>query len=396
VPYRDDTCKGCTDSRLRKRGVDTTIDQVLDIATPSRVDWRRTKSTKLDEKVEWYCRQLDSITDDLLEERLVFDARHSVYAPVCEGHVRGGGVTAPVETLRRSWERSRANASMRRLAVDATAVAGNNLRFTLAGRPPGERTSTPGEEAPSMQAKVSATAAPAVRLALATLFGEEFLERAHPDLVSSFERSGSTWADLIVALWRLRTDGGPEAPQTRKQRSNGSSPVPSGLSARPRAWVDAEPPARPTPPQPARPRAPQFAMPTPATPAYAQAALEVFDPAVDELATRYAARPGTREEVRAFLVELLVEKTGYPPETFEDDLDLEVDLGIDTVKQVEVLAAVRQAFQLSVDENFRMRDYNTLGAATDYIAGRLELESQPGSSGEREEAEEPDADLATL
>ena len=32
--------------------------------------------------------------------------------------------------------------------------------------------------------------------------------------------------------------------------------------------------------------------------------------------------------------------TGYPPELLDLDLDLEADLGVDTVKQAEVFAAV--------------------------------------------------------
>ena len=33
--------------------------------------------------------------------------------------------------------------------------------------------------------------------------------------------------------------------------------------------------------------------------------------------------------------------TGYPAELLDPDLDLEADLGVDTVKQAEVFAAVR-------------------------------------------------------
>ncbi len=36
--------------------------------------------------------------------------------------------------------------------------------------------------------------------------------------------------------------------------------------------------------------------------------------------------------------------TGYPPELLDLDLDLEADLGVDTVKQAEVFAAVRERF----------------------------------------------------
>ncbi|HEX5190744.1 MAG TPA: SDR family oxidoreductase, partial [Streptosporangiaceae bacterium] len=41
--------------------------------------------------------------------------------------------------------------------------------------------------------------------------------------------------------------------------------------------------------------------------------------------------------------------------------DLEADLGIDTVKQAEVFAAVREAFGIARDENLRLRDFPTLG-----------------------------------
>jgi hypothetical protein len=46
-------------------------------------------------------------------------------------------------------------------------------------------------------------------------------------------------------------------------------------------------------------------------------------------------------EVQAFVLGLVSEKTGYPPEMLDLELDLEADLGIDTVKQAELFAAVR-------------------------------------------------------
>ena len=39
---------------------------------------------------------------------------------------------------------------------------------------------------------------------------------------------------------------------------------------------------------------------------------------------------------------IVAEKTGYPKEMLDLDLDLEADLGIDTVKQAEMFAAVRE------------------------------------------------------
>ena len=53
--------------------------------------------------------------------------------------------------------------------------------------------------------------------------------------------------------------------------------------------------------------------------------------------------------------------TGYPRDLLDTDLDLEADLGIDTVKQAEVFASVRAAFGIARDENLRLRDFPTLG-----------------------------------
>ncbi|WP_198171002.1 phosphopantetheine-binding protein, partial [Actinoplanes awajinensis] len=54
------------------------------------------------------------------------------------------------------------------------------------------------------------------------------------------------------------------------------------------------------------------------------------------------------------------ELTGYPPDLLDVDLDLEADLGVDTVKQAEVFAAVRERFGLARDETLQVRDFPTL------------------------------------
>ena len=38
---------------------------------------------------------------------------------------------------------------------------------------------------------------------------------------------------------------------------------------------------------------------------------------------------------------LIADKTGYPPEMLEDDMDLEGELGVDSIKQVEILSALK-------------------------------------------------------
>ncbi|MDP3458799.1 MAG: beta-ketoacyl synthase N-terminal-like domain-containing protein [Hyphomonas sp.] len=41
---------------------------------------------------------------------------------------------------------------------------------------------------------------------------------------------------------------------------------------------------------------------------------------------------------------LIAEKTGYPPDMLEDDMDLEGELGVDSIKQVEILSSLRDKY----------------------------------------------------
>lgn len=72
-------------------------------------------------------------------------------------------------------------------------------------------------------------------------------------------------------------------------------------------------------------------------------------------------------EIQAFLLGLVSEKTGYPAEMLELGLDLEADLGIDTVKQAELFAAVREHFGIPRREDLRLADYNTLQKVIQFV-----------------------------
>ena len=66
------------------------------------------------------------------------------------------------------------------------------------------------------------------------------------------------------------------------------------------------------------------------------------------------------DEVLAAVTAVVAEMTGYPAEMLEPDLDLEADLGVDTVKQAEVFAAVREHYGVERDDNLQLRDFPTL------------------------------------
>ena len=67
------------------------------------------------------------------------------------------------------------------------------------------------------------------------------------------------------------------------------------------------------------------------------------------------------------ILALAVEKTGYPKDMLDLDLDLEADLGVDTVKQAEMFAAIREIYNIPRDENRKLRDYPTLAHVIRFV-----------------------------
>jgi len=81
------------------------------------------------------------------------------------------------------------------------------------------------------------------------------------------------------------------------------------------------------------------------------------------------AKPAA-DPVLEHILALVVEKTGYPAEMLDPDLDLEADLGVDTVKQAELFAAVREAYNIPREENLRLRDFPTLAHVVRFVRDR--------------------------
>ncbi len=85
--------------------------------------------------------------------------------------------------------------------------------------------------------------------------------------------------------------------------------------------------------------------------------------------------------IESSLIEVVVKHTGYPADFIEMDQDLEGELGIDTVKQAEIMVDVREVFALPVDEDFLLSEHPTLNHFVAYIAkmkgGSTTVESTP-------------------
>ena len=76
-------------------------------------------------------------------------------------------------------------------------------------------------------------------------------------------------------------------------------------------------------------------------------------------------------EIKTLVLQLVSEKTGYPPEMLDLELDLEADLGIDTVKQAELFASVRTNYNIPRREDLRLADYNTLAKVIGFVTDSL-------------------------
>ncbi|MCP4806816.1 MAG: SDR family NAD(P)-dependent oxidoreductase [Proteobacteria bacterium] len=73
----------------------------------------------------------------------------------------------------------------------------------------------------------------------------------------------------------------------------------------------------------------------------------------------------------------IADRCGIPADELEPDMEFEADLGIDTVRQAEVVAELRTRFKFQREAGFLLSDHVSIRSLIDYFAGRLgQLEPQ--------------------
>jgi acyl transferase domain-containing protein/NAD(P)H-dependent flavin oxidoreductase YrpB (nitropropane dioxygenase family)/NAD(P)-dependent dehydrogenase (short-subunit alcohol dehydrogenase family) len=106
---------------------------------------------------------------------------------------------------------------------------------------------------------------------------------------------------------------------------------------------------------------------------------EAMAAAVPQLAA--AAPKMTRESITKRLLDLVSQRTGYPPEMLGMDLDLEADLGVDSIKRVEIFGALQTESILSAEamdgQIETLSKLKTLQAIVGWIEAKLGEVSQP-------------------
>ena len=82
-----------------------------------------------------------------------------------------------------------------------------------------------------------------------------------------------------------------------------------------------------------------------------------------------AAAPAAGIDLTKIMLEIVAEKTGYPEEMLDLSMELEADLGIDSIKRVEILSAMQERVPgLPEVETSAMAQLTTLQEIVDYIA----------------------------
>src|SRR5687768_13050487 len=91
-------------------------------------------------------------------------------------------------------------------------------------------------------------------------------------------------------------------------------------------------------------RVPGAPAPAPAPAVPREVREEVAKPAKAPESPRETSGSVSEQDALAKVTAIIAQRTGYPPDVLDPNLDMEADLGIDTVKQAEIFGEVREAF----------------------------------------------------
>ncbi|WP_340676616.1 SDR family NAD(P)-dependent oxidoreductase [Paraglaciecola sp.] len=92
----------------------------------------------------------------------------------------------------------------------------------------------------------------------------------------------------------------------------------------------------------------------------------------------------TPESLSAELVKVISEKTGYPEDMIGVDMDLEADLGIDSIKRIEIIGAMFESFETGLDmqntdaddysemDSFEVEEFSTINKMVNFLTSYMQ------------------------
>jgi len=91
-----------------------------------------------------------------------------------------------------------------------------------------------------------------------------------------------------------------------------------------------------------------------------------------------------RADLESFLIGFVVEQTGYPVEMVELDVDLEADLGIDSIKKAQLFGEMAEQFGIQPPADagdISLDDFPTLGHVVNFLEQAMAAGSHPAVGG---------------
>ncbi|MDR2346416.1 MAG: phosphopantetheine-binding protein, partial [Planctomycetaceae bacterium] len=73
------------------------------------------------------------------------------------------------------------------------------------------------------------------------------------------------------------------------------------------------------------------------------------------------------DEIESFLINFVIDQTGYPPEVVDMDVDLESDLGIDSIKKAQLFGEIGQYFDIKPNGDLTLDQFPTLRTVKDFL-----------------------------
>ncbi len=121
-------------------------------------------------------------------------------------------------------------------------------------------------------------------------------------------------------------------------------------------------PAQTMPVYPTQSYQPSLAPIAPIAPSVNTVANLTGDSEVNRATSGATSQPGQAQHqvIEAFLIDFVVEQTGYPAEIIELDWDIEADLGIDSIKKAQLFGELREFFDLESLQTFSLDSFKTL------------------------------------
>ncbi|MEM6852620.1 MAG: acyl carrier protein, partial [Pseudomonadota bacterium] len=235
-------------------------------------------------------------------------------------------------------------------------VNGQSESFQLAPPVPTDKMPpAPGSVAGAAPAHIQPTPEARQVLPPATLGPQGGLEAVHADASAVHEQFLSVMLESHNAFLQLTRDaiGGGVMAGSGQQLTAPAALAPAPVAPFRAEAAPAAPARAPAPspnldaavvsPAPAFAPQPVAAPPAPVAvqPAPAQPQASAPAPAANGAANGAAAPALSAERIKELAIEVIAEKTGYPSDTLEDSMELESDLGVDSISRVEIFMALK-------------------------------------------------------